>query len=75
MLSFNKLQNFLSKHNIHADEVGRDKNVIKFEIKDSREVFKMYRLNYKHMEYEGHDIYFMHETKKIFSCTLNKIKN
>ena len=75
MLSFNKLQNFLSKHNIHADEVGRDKNVIKFEIKDSREVFKMYRLNYKNHTYEGYNLYFEHFSKNNFQCTLNKIKN
>ena len=75
MITISKLQSFLASRGVHADEFERNKNVIKFEVKDSKEVFNMYRLNYKHMEYEGYDIYFMHETKKIFSCTLNKLKN
>ena len=76
----NIIHNFLKKHDIEPIDIkkmdiqrGSYKYIFEVSSKDS---FKVYRLNYKKdINEEGFNIYFMHETKNKFSCTLKKLKN
>lgn len=70
------IDTFLKQHNVNAvDIVKIEKNVYEFEIPLMAEVFKAYRVNYKHHIVEGYDMYFEHKSKHFFKVTLNKIKN